>query len=108
MSSCLSLLNLSPHHVQQLAQGQLGISWVLSDVHSASLESTMSHLCVNSCVSSETTIIEVFSDGDWDLTLAKEVSCSCGEKLVSAEIRLAWWLQSCSSQACSVTTKKNV
>ena len=30
-------LSLSPHHVPQLIQGQLAISWVLSDVHSASL-----------------------------------------------------------------------
>ena len=25
-------------------------------------------------------VLEVVSDGDWDLTLAKEVSCSCGEE----------------------------
>ena len=41
-------LSLSPHHVPQLVQGQLVISWVLSDVHQASLESPMSHLCVKS------------------------------------------------------------
>ena len=84
-------LSLSPYHVPQLVQGQLAISWVLSDVHSASLESPMSHLGVKSkesesWVSSETTIIvlqqvlEVVSDGDWDLTLAKEVSFSSGEE----------------------------
>ena len=84
-------LSLSPHHVPQFIQGQLAISWVLSDVHSASLESTVSHLGVESkesesWVSSETTVIilhqvlEVVPDGDWDLTLAEEVSCSSGEE----------------------------
>ena len=55
-------LSLSPHHVPQLIQGQLVISWVLHDVHSASLNSTMSHLGVESeelesRVSGETTVI---------------------------------------------------
>ena len=84
-------LSLSPHHVPQLIQGQLAISWVLPDIHSASLQSTMSHLGVEgeeseSRVSGETTVIilhqvlEVVADGDWHLTLAKEVSSSSGEE----------------------------
>ena len=69
-------LSLSPHHVL------LAISWVLPDVHSATLQSTMSHLGVEgdeseSRVSGETTVIilhqvlEVVVDGDWHLTLAE-------------------------------------
>ena len=84
-------LSLSPHHVPQLIQGQLAISWVLSDIHSASLQSTMSHLGVEgeeseSRVSGKTTIIilhqelEVVAYGDWHLTLAEEVSSSSGKE----------------------------
>ena len=84
-------LSLSPHHILQLIQGQLAISWVLPDIHSASLKSTMSHLGVEgeeskSRVSGETTVIvlhqvlEVVADGDWYLTLAEEVSSSSGEE----------------------------
>ena len=84
-------LSLSPHHVPQLIQGQLPIPWALSDIHSASLQSTMSHLGVEceeseSRVSGETTVIilhqvlEVVADGDWHLTLAEEVSSSSGEE----------------------------
>ena len=51
----------------------------------------MSHLCVDSketksWVAGKTTIIvlhqvfEIVPDGNWDLTLAKEVTCSGGEK----------------------------
>ena len=75
-------LSLSPHHILQLIQRQLAISWVLPDVHLASLQSTMSHLGVESesRVLGETTVIilhqvlEVVADGDWHLTLAEEVS----------------------------------
>ena len=78
-------------HVAQLIQRQLAISWVLPDVHSASLQSTMSHLGVEceeseSRVSGKTTVIvlhqvlEVVADGDWHLTLAEEVSSSSGEE----------------------------
>ena len=35
-------LSLSPHHVPQLIQGELTIPWALPDIHSASLQSTMS------------------------------------------------------------------
>ena len=84
-------LSLSPHHVPQLVQGQLAISWVLSDVHSACLKGTMLHLGVESketksWMLGKTTIIvlhqvlEVVADGGWDLTLAEEVSCYSGEK----------------------------
>ena len=62
-----------------------------ADVHSAILKGTVSHFGVDSketksWVSGKTTIIvlhqvlEVVPDGDWDLTLAEEVSCSSGEK----------------------------
>ena len=84
-------LSLSPHHVPQLIQGQLTISWVLPDVDSACLESMMSHLSVESkesesWVFGKSTIIilhqvlEVISNSHWYLTLAKEVSCSSGEE----------------------------
>jgi len=64
---------------------------VLSDIDSASLKSTMSHLSIESketksWVSSETTIIilhqmfEVVADGDLDLTLSQEVTCTSGEE----------------------------
>ena len=79
-------LSLSPHHVPQLIQGQLAISWALPDVYSASLQSTMSHLGVEckvleSRVSGETTVIilhQVVANGDWHLTLAEEVSSTSG------------------------------
>ena len=84
-------LSLSPHNVPQLVQGQLAISWVLSDVHSASLKGTVTHLGVEikemkSWMLGKTTIIvlhqvlQIVPDGGCDLTLAEEVSCSCGEK----------------------------
>ena len=84
-------LSLSPHHVPKLIQGQLAIFWVLPDIHSASLQSTMSHVSVEgeeseSRVSGETTVIvlhqvlEVVADGDRHLTLAEEVSSSSGEE----------------------------
>ena len=84
-------LSLSPHHVPQLIQGELAILWALPDIHSASLQSTMSHLGVEgkeseSWVLGETTVIilhqvlEVVADGDWHLTLAEEVSSSSGEE----------------------------
>ena len=84
-------LSLSSHHIPQLVQGQLPIYWVLSDVHSASLKGTVSHLGVESketksWMLGKTTVIvlhqvlEVVPDGDWDLTLAEEVSCSSGEE----------------------------
>ena len=41
-------LSLSPYHVPQLIQGELCIPWVLPDVDSASLKSTMSHLSIES------------------------------------------------------------
>ena len=55
-------LSLSPHHVSQLIQGELTISWALSDIHSTSLQSTMLHLGVEgeeseSRVSGKTTVI---------------------------------------------------
>ena len=84
-------LPLSSHHVPQLIQGELGISWVLPDVDPASLKGTMSHLSIESeetksWVSSETTIIvlyqmfEVVANGDLDLTLSQEVACTSGEE----------------------------
>ena len=55
-------LSLSPHRVPQLIQGQLAISWARPDIHSASLQITMSHLGVEgeeseSWVSCEMTVI---------------------------------------------------
>ena len=55
-------LPLSPHHVSQLIQGELGITWVLPDIDSAGLENTLSHLSIESketesWVSGKTTII---------------------------------------------------
>ena len=84
-------LPLSSHHVPQLVQGELDITWVLPDVDSASLKGTMSHLSIESeemksWVSSETTIIvlyqmfEVVANGDLDLTLSQEVACTSGEE----------------------------
>ena len=84
-------LSLSSYHVSQLIQGELGITRVLPDVDSASLQSTMSHLCIEGkeaelWVSGETTIIvlhqvlKVVADGDLDLTLAQEVPSPCWEE----------------------------
>ena len=70
-------LSLSPHHVPQLIQGELTIPWALPDIHSASLQSTMSHLGVEgeeseSRVSGETTVIILHQ--------VLEVSSSSGEE----------------------------
>ena len=83
--------SLSPHHVTKLIQGQLAISWVLPHIDSASLKSPMSHLSVESketesWMLGKSTIIvlqqvfEVVADGDWDLAVAEEVSCSSREE----------------------------
>ena len=84
-------LSSSPHHVPQLVQTQLVVSWILLHIHPTSLESSMPHLRVEgkeleSRVAGETAVVilhqvlEVVPDGDWDLTMAQEVSCSSGEE----------------------------
>ena len=91
-------LSLSPYHVPQLIQGQLPISWALSDIHSASLQSTMSHLGVEceeseSRVSGETTVIilhqvlEVVADGDWHLTLPRKSPAPVGKRVGKAQVK---------------------
>ena len=71
-------LSLSPHHVSQLIQGELTISWALSDIHSTSLQSTMSHLGVEG--EENDRHHTAVADGDWHLTLPEEVSSTSGEE----------------------------
>ena len=58
-------LSLSPYHVPQLIQKELGITWVLPDVDSASLKSTMSHLSIES---KETSLASTLSQAQRSLS----------------------------------------
>ena len=75
-------LSSSPHHIPQLIQAKLPIFWLLPDIDSARARC----LEPESRVAGETAIIilhqmlEVVPNGNWDLTLVEEVTCSSREE----------------------------